>query len=341
MPGCHSGCCRPRQGTSAGTSSVGCGLQVPVYLWPTASCRLRRLGYLLAVTDAASLQVKISPGQERSRTWSENGNTGVSFTPPRQSEGNAGASMSAMMASTISLGILKQRRRSRDGTWYLPWRVGELITEKTDQMDPTPRRHGCKCLLSGCEKGKCRESEVSQNMSERTSGPLWQVNRSNAFEISENPWKHTDRAVYGYRLLQRCGFRPGSARNNKSARSPRAMSHNPGSDICLREVKAFTHRHVATMLLYSEKILGQWCFPARSSCDQQGCTPQLMQVPVEDGRHVCDLHRRHRTADGRHVPRLRPFVSDWARVATTSAMHHLSTAVQLPSMDVGAPGLRS
>jgi hypothetical protein len=62
---------------------------------------------------------------------------------------------------------------------------------------------------------------------------LWQVNRSNAFEISWNPWKHTDRAVYGYRLLQRCGFCPGSARNNKSARSPRAMSHNPASDICL------------------------------------------------------------------------------------------------------------
>ena len=70
-------------------------------------------------------------------------------------------------------------------------------------MDPTP--DGCKCLLSGCEKGKCRE--VSQNMSERTSGLLWQVNRSNAFEISRNPWKHTDRAVYGYRLLQRCGCR--------------------------------------------------------------------------------------------------------------------------------------
>lgn len=141
--------------------------------------------------------------------------------------------MSATMASTISRGILKQRRRSRDGTWYLPWRLGELITEKTDRMDPSPR-HGCKCLLSGCEKGKCRE--VSQNMSERTSGPLWQVNRSNAFEISKNPWKHTDRAVYGYRLLQRCGCRPGSARN-KSARSPRAMSHDPGSDICLLEVK--------------------------------------------------------------------------------------------------------
>jgi len=116
---------------------VGCGLQVPVYLWPTASCRLRRLGYLLAVIDAASLQVGIPPGQERSRTWSENGNTGVSFTPPRQSEGNAGASMSTTMASTISRGILKQRRRSRCGAQYVPCRLGELITEKTDQMDPT------------------------------------------------------------------------------------------------------------------------------------------------------------------------------------------------------------
>ena len=263
----------------------------------------------------------------------------------QQSEADAGASMSATMASTISHGVLRQRRRSRDGTWYLPWRLGELITEKTDQMDPTPRRHGCKCLLSGYGKGECRECEVSQNMSERTSGPLWQVNRSNAFEISENPWKHTDRAVYGYRLLQRCGFRPGSARNHKSARSPRAMSHNPGSDICLREVKAFTHCHVATMLLCSGKIL--WvCFLARSSCDQHGCTPPLMQVPVEDGRHVCDLHRRHRTADGRHVPRLRPFVSDYAKVAGQQQQEEEAAPPPTPrrsfvAMSVRAPGLRS
>jgi hypothetical protein len=138
MPGCHSGCCRPRQGTSAGTSSVGCGLQVPVYLWPTASCRLRRLGYLLAVTDAASLRVRISPGQERSRTWSENGNTGVGFTPPRRSEGNAGASMSATMASTISRGILRQRRRSRNGTWYKPWAIMVSSSPKKRIMDPAP-----------------------------------------------------------------------------------------------------------------------------------------------------------------------------------------------------------
>ncbi|KAM0689076.1 hypothetical protein Q7P36_011153 [Cladosporium allicinum] len=90
----------------------------------------------------------------------------------QQSEADAGASMSATMASTISHGVLRQRRRSRDGTWYLPWRLGELITEKTDQMDPTPRRHGCKCLLSGYGKGKCRECEVSQNMSERTLGSI-------------------------------------------------------------------------------------------------------------------------------------------------------------------------
>ena len=166
MPGCHSGCRRPRQETSAGTSSVGCGLQVPVYLWPTASCRLRRLGYLLAVTDAASLRVRISPRQERSRTWSENGNTGVSFTPPSK------------VKQTQVLPCRPQwRRQSRvvfsgNGGGFVmllgtyPGEYGELITKKTDQMDPTPRRHGCKCLLSGCEKGKCRE--ISQNMSERT-----------------------------------------------------------------------------------------------------------------------------------------------------------------------------
>jgi hypothetical protein len=80
-----------------------------------------------------------------------------------------------------------------------------------------------------------------------------------------------------------------------------------------------------------ERSLGRvWvCFLTRSSCDQHGCTPQLMQVPFEDGRHVCDLHRRHRTADGRHVPRLRPFVSDWARVAGQqhTRVHHAVHAV--------------
>ena len=68
-----------------------------------------------------------------------------------------------------------------------------------------------------------------------------------------------------------------------------------------------------------------------------------MQVPVEDGRHVCDLHRRHRTADGRHVPRLRPFVSDWAEVA--GQQEEEKEAAPPPrsfvAMSVRAPGLRS
>jgi hypothetical protein len=232
MPGCHSGCCRPRQGTSAGTSSVGCGLQVPVYLWPTASCRLRRLGYLLAATDAASLRVRISSGQERSRTWSENGNAGVSFTPP---------------SKVIEMQVLpcrpRWRRQSRvvfsgngGGVVMVPGTYpGDLVSSSpkkrirwTQPPDDTVANASCQAM--GRVNAASARNEVSQNMSERTSGPLWQVNRSNAFEISRNPWKHTDRAVYGYRLLQRCGFRPGSARN-KSARSPRAMSHNPGSDI--------------------------------------------------------------------------------------------------------------
>lgn len=175
-------------------------------------------------------------------------------------------------------------------------------------------------------------------MSERTSGPLWQVNRSNAFEISRNPWKQTDRAVYGYRLLQRCGFRPGSARNHKSARSPRAMSHNPGSDICLRGVKAYTHCHV-----------GCECFLARSSCDQHGCTPQLMQVPVEDSRHVCDLHRstaRQMAATCPDFALMSPTGQELQdRTASSTASPprcpRCSRSTQRVAMSAGAPGLRS
>lgn len=159
MPGCHSGCCRPRQGTSAGTSSVGCGLQVPVYLWPTASCRLRRLGYLLAAADAASLQVRISPGQERSRTWSENGNAGVSFTPPskvkemhvlpcrprwrRQSRvvfsGNGGGVV--MVPGTYPGDLVSSSPKKRIG-WAQP---------PTTRLQMPPVRLW--------EKGKCRECE--------------------------------------------------------------------------------------------------------------------------------------------------------------------------------------
>jgi hypothetical protein len=113
----------------------------------------------------------------------------------------------------------------------------------------------------------------------------------------------------------------------------------------LREVKAFTHRHVATMLLCSEKILGLRSFLARSSCDQQGCTPQqqcLMQVPMEDCRHVCDLHRRHRTADGSWPPRapIAPFCLRMGKICT-AAVHQGSRGSLSPCWLVGAPGLRS
>ena len=86
---------------------------------------------------------------------------------------------------------------------------------------------------------------------------------------------------------------------------------------CLREVKAFTHRHVATMLLCSEKMLGLRSFLARSSCDQQGCTPQqcrfLWKTVVTFA--ICIGGTARQMDHGRHVPRLRPFVSEWARFA--------------------------
>jgi hypothetical protein len=177
---------------------------------------------------------------------------------------------------------------------------------------------------------------------------LWQVNRSNAFEISWNPWKHTDRAVFGYRLLQRCGFRPGSARNNKSARSPRAMSHNPGSDICLHEVKASTHCHVATMLLCAENMLGLWCFLARSSCDQQGCTPQRCRFLLKTSSR---LRSASEAPDGRWIMAatcpdcalLSPNGQDLhhRRPSPSTAVHRRPPGSLLPCWLVGAPGLRS
>jgi hypothetical protein len=65
--------------------------------------------------------------------------------------------------------------------------------------------------------------------------------------------------------------------------------------------------------LCSEKILGAVVFPGKIVLLRSTRVHTTMQVPawpVEDGRHglrSAILHRRHRTADGRHVPRLRPW----------------------------------
>jgi len=172
---------------------------------------------------------------------------------------------------------------------------------------------------------------------------LWQVNRSNAFEISWNPWKHTDRAVFGYRLLQRCGFRPGSARNNKSARSPRAMSHNPASDICLPTRSEGIH---APSRGYNALVLRKdaWAavFPGKIVLRSTRVHTTTMQVPMEDCRHVCDLHRRHRTADGSWPPRapIAPFCLRMGKICT-AAVHQGSRGSFSPCWLVGAPGLRS
>lgn len=77
-----------------------------------------------------------------------------------------------------------------------------------------------------------------------------------------------------------------------------------------------------------KKILGPVVLPGKIVLRSTRVHTTLLQVPGEEGRHVCDLHRRHRTADGRHVPRLRALLSptglgwtgrDWARVAQPSS----------------------
>lgn len=158
----------------------------------------------------------------------------MSFTPPMRSE-SAGPTtmppMPATMASTISRGILTQRRRRRVSTLA----VSGWVVSSSPKADPTPGH-----------QGKCREA--AQNKSKRKSELLGHVARSIAFEIPRN---HTDRAVYGYCGLQHRGCRFRAAARKKSARNPRAMTR--GSDVCLDEVNGC---HVATRLCAATCIVG-------------------------------------------------------------------------------------
>ena len=143
---------------------------------------------------------------------------GQLHTPPMRSE-SAGTTMPAVMASTISRGILKQRRRRR----VVPWLGRELITERRIQPPDT------------VTEVRVNAVRHPKTQSKRKSELLEHVARSIAFEIPRGTIRTVPfTATVFCSIVGGCRFRASRNKSQLEAHTQRRTTRR--SDVCLDEV---------------------------------------------------------------------------------------------------------